>query len=61
MKISRLTTHWDADEAYLMISFLNELADILWNTYGTQIIEQQHQKHEHDANAPPFIDDDLDF
>lgn len=41
MKLSQLRTYWDADDAYLIISFLDELRDVLWATYGAEIIEQQ--------------------
>lgn len=41
MKISQLRTYLDADDAYLIISFIGELSDVLWAAYGSDIIEQQ--------------------
>ena len=39
MKIIRLTTYWTADQADTVVAFLDELRDMLWETYGDQIIE----------------------
>ena len=41
MKLTQLRTYWDADETHLIISFLDELKEVLWETYGADIIEQQ--------------------
>ncbi len=41
MKLSQLKTYFEPDEAYLIISFLDELKEVLWETYGAEIIEQQ--------------------
>ncbi len=41
MKLSQLKTYFEPDEAYLIISFLGELKEVLWDTYGAEIIEQQ--------------------
>lgn len=49
-KLSQLKTYWDADDAYLIISFLDELSDLLWVT--DEIIEQQR------ANQNPSNHDD---
>ena len=38
MKTLRLRTYWDADDAHLVISFLDELRDLLWDSYGDEII-----------------------
>jgi len=43
MKLSQLRTYWNADDAYLIISFLDELKEMLWDTYGSEIIEQQQE------------------
>ena len=34
----QLKTHWTADEAYLIISFLDQLRDSLWEAYGDEIM-----------------------
>jgi len=41
MKLPLLTTHWDADDAQMVIAFLDELRDVLCTTYGEQIAENQ--------------------
>jgi hypothetical protein len=41
MKFSQLRTYWNADDAYLILSFLDELRDVIWTTYGADIIEHQ--------------------
>lgn len=46
LKLPQLTTDWSADDAYLLLSFLDELSDVLWATYGPGIIEQQRLEHE---------------
>ncbi len=43
MKLSQLRTYWDAEDAHLIISFLDELKEVLWDTYGNEIIEQQQE------------------
>ena len=45
MKFSQLRTHWSADDAYLILSFLDELRETLLATYGTEITEQQRKSH----------------
>lgn len=39
MKITKLTTYWSADQAYDILSLLDELRDALWETYGDDIVE----------------------
>ncbi len=41
MKLTYLTTYWDAADAYAVITFLDELRDVLWATHGEQIVEMQ--------------------
>ncbi len=65
MKITRLRTHWDAEEAYMVIEFLTELNDLLWQTYGDKIIEHQQSLAEaaylesHQTKLP--FDDPIEF
>ena len=61
MKLTQVRTWWDADDAYLIISFLHELSDSLWATYGGEIIEQlqanQCSSNHDDRQLPlPFED-----
>lgn len=41
MQLSQLRTYWTADDAHWVISFLDELRDVLWATDSAEIIEQQ--------------------
>jgi len=45
MRFSHLKTHWNADDAYAIITFLDELRDALWETYGVDIIEDKINTH----------------
>lgn len=64
LSITRLATHWSADEAYTVIAFLDELRDQLWETYGEQINEMFHAEVERridDRQTEMPFDDDIDF
>ncbi len=67
MKLTQLRTYWDADDAYTIIAFLDQLREVLWTVYGEEIIERQHALHKEgddrdDQNGDdPFFDDELDF
>lgn len=41
MKVTKLTTYWNADEAYDILSLLDRLSEALWETYGDDIIERE--------------------
>jgi len=43
MKLTQITTYWDAGEAHTAITFLENRRDVLWATYGEQIIEMQRE------------------
>ncbi len=45
MKLTQLHTYLTADDADLILSFLDELRDTLWAAYGPEIIEQRQQAH----------------
>jgi len=65
MKIARLKTYWTVDEADTVIAFLDHLRDLLWETYGDQIIEMHRSATpvtESDADQlEPAFDDPIDF
>ncbi len=63
MRLSQLKTHWTADDAYYVLSLLDELRDVLWETYGAEIVEQQQQAHQKDILESRKIDtnDVIDF
>jgi hypothetical protein len=41
MKVTRIHTWWNADQADAVIGFIDELRDQLCATYGEQIIEMR--------------------
>ena len=53
MKILKLPVYWNAADAQLAISFLDDLRDLLVDTYGDEIIEM-HQRLAGNKN----LDDD---
>ena len=63
LSITRLPTHWDADEAYTVIAFLDLLRDQLWETYGEEITTMLRDATHHDDARQIEIefDDELDF
>ncbi len=65
MKVTRLPTHWTAEEAHTVIEFLDILRDQLWETYGDRVIDMLHetsanQSQQEDQVAFEF-DDDIKF
>ena len=61
MKIIKLTTYWDAADAQLVISFIDELRDLLVDTYGDEIVEMhrrlvQDNTLDEDQTELPFND-----
>lgn len=61
MKITRLATYWTADDAHLVISFLDELRDLLWEAYGSDICEAQRNDAERMAEVIDTRQIDLPF
>jgi len=65
MKLSQLKTHWNADDAHTVITFLDELRDVIWATYGDDIVEmlQDATSCHAPSNEPddPELNDDLPF
>jgi len=43
MKITRLHTHWSAEEAHTVIAFLQMLQDQLWEVYGDTVVDMLHE------------------
>lgn len=44
MKVIKLTVYWDAADAQLIISFIDELRELLVDTYGDEIVEMHRQR-----------------
>lgn len=54
MRIHKLTTYLQPEEAYTLVEFLEQLRDVLLQTYGDEISVMLQ------ANAPPASDTTLD-
>ena len=65
MKIMKLPAYWDAADAHLVISFLDDLRDLLVNTYGDEIIDMHQQLTENNTQDEDQIElpfnDPLEF
>ena len=49
MKIMKLPAYWDAADAQLVISFLDDLRDLLVDTYADEIIDMHQRMAERSA------------
>ena len=49
MKIMKLPAYWDAADAQLVISFIDDLRDLLVATYGDEIIDMHQQQLQNDS------------
>ena len=64
LSFTHLPTHWNADEAYTVIAFLDLLRDQLWETYGddiTAMLQDAASANRDDRQITLAFDDDLDF
>ncbi len=43
MKVMKLTVHWDAADAQLIIGFIDDLRNLLVATYGDEIADMHRQ------------------
>ena len=50
MRLSQLRTYLTADDAHQIISFLDDLRETLWSTYGAQINDQKQQENQYEAD-----------
>jgi hypothetical protein len=65
MKIMKLTAYWGPADAELVISFLDDLRELLVDTYGDEIVDMHRHLTENDALDEDQIelplDDPLEF
>jgi hypothetical protein len=64
LSFTHLPTHWDADEAYTVIAFLDQVRDALWETYADDITTMMRDANCGDRDEGQFelpFDDPLDF
>ena len=45
MKHTYLKTHWTPDEAHAIVAFLDELRDLIWQSYGSEIMDHLDTEH----------------
>ena len=50
VKVTRVHSWWTAEQADEVLSFLDELRDALWSSYGDQIIAMRLAEVEHAEN-----------
>ena len=64
-KIIRINTWWSAEEANIMLMFLDELRDQLVHTHGEQIMAYQRAEADEQANDQKQyqlgLEDDIEF
>lgn len=56
MRINRLVTHLRPADAYTIIEFLDQVREVLMDTYGDEIITLLQE-----ASPPEHADDDVEF
>lgn len=65
MKLTYLKTYWNAAEAETVITFLDELKEVIWTVYGEHITEMHRAAENHAATnverQRDFADLDDDF
>jgi hypothetical protein len=65
MKIMKLPAYWGAGDAQLVISFLDDLRDLLVDTYGDEIINMHQHLTKNDTQDDGQIElpfnDPLEF
>jgi hypothetical protein len=61
MRINRLVTHLRPADAYTLIEFLDQLREVLMDTYGDEIIAMLQEASLQVAPQPEPADDDVEF
>lgn len=63
MKTALLKTHYSPEEAYSMITLLDELREGIWNNYRDEIIDycRQQQTEENTLSSTGIVDDIIPF
>ncbi len=63
MKLTRITTHWDAADADCVIAFLDQLRDVLITAYGNDIVVMHRAIMENQTDQQQSFDfgDEVNF
>ena len=46
MKYTQLKTHWQTEDAEMILAFLDDLRDLVWSAYGEQITDEHRREAE---------------
>ena len=49
MRVNRIVTHLQPGEAYTLVEFLDQLREMLMQTYGEDIASMLHEASQHDS------------
>lgn len=65
MKITRLHTHWSAEDAHTVIEFLEVLREQLWEIYGEAVVDMLREASAdqawREAQVPLEFNDEIEF
>ena len=63
MKTLKITTHWTPEEADCIYQFLNEFKDVLWQSYGDDIVQMYKAIHDQQQSdyEETTLDDEIPF
>ena len=61
MKFTQLVTYFNAGDADTVIAFIDDLRELLWNTYGDEIIAMRLANEENRESPDPDLNDKITF
>ena len=63
MRILKITTHWTPEEADCIYQFLDDFKEVLWQSYGEDIVQMHKTIHDGQqaGNEERSFDDELLF
>lgn len=56
MRVNRIVTHLRAEDAYTLVEFLDQLREVLMQTYGDDITAMLKEASQHDTQDD-YVDD----
>jgi len=59
MRVNRIVTHLRPEDAYTLVEFLDQLRNVLMQTYGDEITTMLQEASQHDS--PAVYEDDEVF
>ncbi len=58
MRVNRIVTHLQPEEAYTLVEFLDQLREMLMQTYGEDITTMLQEASQHDSSVE-YEDDEV--